>query len=377
MTPTLTTRRLIPRQLTTVSAVSGALDHPRGRRSAPESATHRPTIRDVAAHAGVSKSLVSRVLHDSPLVSEPRRAAVLRAIEELGYRPNAAARTLVRRRSNAVAVLVSDLHNLFLPEVVAGLDPVLSRGGYTTVIVTGKHSEQAELEGLHRVLELRVDGIVCAMARLGRDALLDAARSTALVNLTRAPELPRVDSVVNDDYLGATLAVEHLVGLGHRQIAMIGDTEERAGADRMRGYRDAMIRLGLADEIVLAPGGFTEAGGYRAAAQLLSRRPRGLTAVFVASDLAALGVLDAAVDAGVDVPGELSVVGYDNTPFAALRHIALSTVDQTATKIGALAAEALLARIAQPSRRARRIVIPPTLVPRRTSAPPPTSSDHV
>jgi DNA-binding LacI/PurR family transcriptional regulator len=354
-----------------VSAVTGSRDHRRRRRADLQSAADRPTIRDVAAHAGVSKSLVSRVLHDSPLVSEPRRAAVLSAIEELGYRPNAAARTLVRRRSNAIAVLVSDLHNLFLPEVVAGLDPVLSRRGYTTVIVTGKHSEQAELEGLHRVLELRVDGIVCAMARLGRDALLDAARSTALVNLTRAPELPRVDSVVNDDHLGATLAVEHLARLGHRRIAMIGDTEERAGADRIRGYREAMTALGLADEIVIVPGGFTEPGGYRGATELLSQGPRRVTAVFVASDLAALGVLDAAVDAGVDVPGEFSVVGYDNTPLAALRHIALSTVDQTATDIGALAADALLTRIEQPNRRARRIVIPPTLVPRRTSGPPP------
>jgi DNA-binding LacI/PurR family transcriptional regulator len=208
------------------------------------------------------------------------------------------------------------------------------------------------------------------MPGLGRDALLDAARSTALVILTRTPELPRVDSVVNDDYAGATIAVEHLAELGHRRIAMIGDREERAGLDRIRGYEDAMTRLGLAREIVVVPGGFTEAGGYRAATQLLTRRPTAITAVFVASDLAALGVLDAAVDAGADVPGQLSVVGYDNTPFAALRHIALSTIDQTAAKIGALAADALLTRIEQPNRRARRIVIPPTLVPRRTSGPP-------
>ena len=171
---------------------------------------------------------------------------MLRAIDELGYRPNAAARTLVRRRSNAIAVLVTDLHNLFLPEVVGGLDAVIESRGYTTLIVSGKQRERAEVQALHRVLELRVDGIVCATARLGRDALLDAARSTALVNLTRTPELPRVDSVVNDDHAGATLVVEHLAQLGHRRIAMIGDTDERAGADRIRGYRDAMVRLGLA-----------------------------------------------------------------------------------------------------------------------------------
>jgi DNA-binding LacI/PurR family transcriptional regulator len=297
---------------------------------------------------------------------------VLRAIERLGYRPNAAARTLVRRRSNAIAVLVADLHNLFLPEVVNGLDAVMESRGYTTLVVTGKHRERAEEEALHRVLELRVDGIVCITARLGRDALLDAARSTALVNLTRTPELPRVDSVVNDDHAGATLVVEHLAALGHRRIAMIGDTEERAGADRIRGYRDAMIGLGLGAEMEVVPGGFSETGGYRAASQLLGRGSRGITAIFVASDLAALGVLDAAVDSGVDVPGELSVVGYDNTPFAALRHIALSTIDQAASEIGAVAADALLTRIERPDRRARRTVIRPTLVVRRTSGSAPT-----
>lgn len=157
---------------------------------------------------------------------------------------------------------------------------------------------------------------------------------------------------------------------------MIGDTEERAGADRIRGYREAMIELGLADELEVIPGGFSESGGYRAAAQLLSGGTRTATAIFVASDLAALGVLNAAVDCGVDVPRELSIVGYDNTPFAALRHIALSTVDQSAPEIGVAAAEALLGRIERPDRRARRIVVPPTLIVRGTTAPAPTPRRH-
>jgi DNA-binding LacI/PurR family transcriptional regulator len=330
---------------------------------------NRPTIKDVAARAGVSKSLVSRVLRDSPLVSEVKRAAVQRAIAELGYRPNAAARTLVRRRSGAIAVLVTDLHNLFLPEFMNGLEPLVEGEGYTTMVLSGKRREQAEETALHRVLELRVDGIVCATARLGRAALLDAARSTPLVNLTRTPELPRVDSVVNDDRAGATLAVEHLAELGHRRIAMIGDGDERAGADRIGGYRAAMHALGLGSDIDVVPGGFSETGGYGGARQLLERVAPRPTAIFVTSDLAALGVLDAAVDLDIDVPRDLSVVGYDNTPFAGLRHISLSTVDQAASDIGAMAADALLTRIEQPGRRARRIVVRPTLVARSTSGP--------
>jgi DNA-binding LacI/PurR family transcriptional regulator len=325
-----------------------------------------PTIHDVAARAGVSKSLVSRVFRDSPRVSVASRAAVLRAAQDLGYHPNAAARTLVRRRSHAVGILVTDLRNLFLPELAAGLDPLLEERAYTTFVVTGKHQQQTEEAALAQLLELRVDGIVCATARLGRAALRQAAQSTAIVNLTRTPQVPRIDSVVGDDHLGATLVIEHLVALGHRRIAMIGDTEERAGADRIRGYRDAMRASGSARYTRVVPGGFTEGGGNRAATELL-RGPDRPTAVFVASDLAALGVLDAAAALGVAVPDELSVVGYDNTPIAALRHIDLSSVDQAAARIGASAAGALLERIAHPDRRAQRIVIAPALVPRGTS----------
>jgi DNA-binding LacI/PurR family transcriptional regulator len=324
--------------------------------------------------AGVSKSLVSRVLRDSPLVSGERRTAVLRAIDELGYRPNAAARTLVERRSNAIAVLVTDLHNLFLPDVIEGLEEVVQSRGYTTLVVSGKGREQTEEEALHRLLELHVDGIVSASARLGREALRDAARSTPLLNLTRAPELPRVDSVVGDDRAGAALAVGHLASLGHRRIAMIGDTEERAGADRIRGYRDAMASRGLEQHTTVIPGGFSESAGHEAARRIFDLpTPRRPTAIFVASDLAALGVLDAAAEARIEVPRRLSVVGYDNTPFAALRHVALTSVDQAASQIGAAAADALLRRIEQPSRRARRVVIRPTLVTRRTSSAPPST----
>ncbi len=331
-----------------------------------------PTIVDVAARAGVSKSVVSRVFRHSPRVSATSRAAVLRAAGELGYRPNAAARTLVRRRSHAVGILVTDLHNLFLPEVAVSLDAVLEEAGFTTFVVTGKHRQRTEEAALTRLLELRADGIVCATARLGSAALRDAARATAVVNLTRTPRVPRIDSVVGDDHRGARLVVEHLVGLGHRRIAMIGDTEERAGADRIRGFHDAMASAGHGAAARVVPGGFTETGGYEGAQTLLRARDRGRpTAIFVASDLAALGVLDAALELDVRVPDELSVVGYDNTPIAALRHISLSSVDQSARDIGRSAGQALLARIAQPERAARRIVIAPTLIARATCGPAP------
>lgn len=328
-----------------------------------------PTILDVAARAGVSKSSVSRVLLNSPLVSDKTRDAVLRAIEELGFRPNSAARTLVRRRSSAIGVLVTDFHNPFFQDVLDGIDAVAGPSNYTPIVVSGKRMEKAEEGALNRLIELQVDGIVCVTAALQQRVLQEAARMTPLVTLTRTPELPRVDSVVNDNHRGAALVVQHLVGLGHRKIAMVADEQELAGADRIRGYREAMGQAGLSGQVRVAPGGFTEAGGYAGAKQLLESYPE-VTAIFAANDLSALGVLNAAVELGLEVPGDLSVVGYDNTSMAALRRIDLTTIDQSAKTIGERATRALVERIENPGRPARRIVIPPVLVPRSTTGQP-------
>jgi DNA-binding LacI/PurR family transcriptional regulator len=326
-----------------------------------------PTIHDVAALAGVSKSSVSRVLRNSPLVSAESRDAVLRAIEELGYLPNSAARTLVRRQSNVIGVHVTDLHNPLFAEIVDGIEPIARARGYTLIVSSAKHSSGEESSVLNKLLELRVDGIICDTAKLHRRALQDAARSTPVAILTRTPELPRVDSVVTDDRAGAALVAEYLAGLGHRRISFVADVTERAGLDRIQGYKDAMVKLNLADEIEIVPGGFTAAGGYEGARQLLDRDERP-TAIFAANDFAALGVLDAASAVGVEVPADLSVVGYDDIWIASFAGIALTTVHQSARKIGEAAIEAVLARIEQPDRPARRVVLPPRLVERATAA---------
>jgi DNA-binding LacI/PurR family transcriptional regulator len=327
-----------------------------------------PTIKDVAARAGVSKSSVSRVLQGSSLVSEASREAVLRAMDELGYRPNAAARTLVSSRSNTIGVLLTDLRNPFLIEIVEGIEPVAEQHGYTVLVVSGKRQSRAEASALHKLLELRVDGIVCDTTRLDRQALLDAARATPIATLTRTPEVPRVDSVVTDDPAGAALVVDHLTGLGHRHIALVADTQERAGLDRIRGYEEAMRAHGLGEEIRIVPADFTQAGG-RAGGERLFAEDRPVTAVFAANDFSALGVLEAAAAAGLDVPGDVSVVGYDDISLAAQARVSLTTVHQPAQRIGEAAVKAVLARIEQPERPARRIVMEPRLVARGTTGP--------
>jgi DNA-binding LacI/PurR family transcriptional regulator len=289
-------------------------------------------------------------------------------VDELGYRPNAAARTLVRRRSGAIGVLVTNLENPFYADVLAGIDAVACTRDYTLLVLGGGRSAETDSSALEKLLELRVEGVVCAAANVPAKALAAAGRATPIVSLTRRPAVPRVDTVVNDDVAGARMVVEHLHSLGHRHIAMIDGTQERAGLDRRRGYEDAMTAAGLADGIHIVDGGYTEPGGHEATRRLLTARPRP-TAIFAATDLSALGALDALDGAGVRVPDEVSVVGYDNTWIAQLRRISLTTIEQPRQEIGTAAMQALLDRIDDPDRPARRMVIQPALVARMTSGP--------
>jgi DNA-binding LacI/PurR family transcriptional regulator len=179
-----------------------------------------------------------------------------------------------------------------------------------------------------------------------------------------------VDSVVTDDRAGAALVVDHLAALGHRHIALVADTQERAGLDRIRGYQDAMRAHGLADEVRIVPADFTQAGG-RAGGERVFAEDLPVTAVFAANDFSALGVLEAAAAAGLDVPGDVSVVGYDDISIASQARVSLTTVHQPAQRIGEAAIEAVLARIDQPGRPARRVVMEPRLVERGTTGPTP------
>lgn len=319
----------------------------------------------------MSKSLVSRVMRGADAVSRHRREAVLAAAGELGYRPNAAARSLVQQRSFHVGVLVSDLHNLFFAEVIDGIDEVAAGRGYRTLIVTGNRVGEAEADALETLLELRMDGLILLAPRLPRAVIARAAESAPVAMAGGATvRVPGLDVVATDDVRGAALAVEHLVGLGHRRIGMVDGGAGAGAAERRRGYEDAMERCGLAEHVRVAAGDFTEEGGFLGARRLLERSPRP-TAIFASNDLSALGALNAIEGAGLTIPGDVSLVGYDNTALASLRHLSLTTVHQPRRQIGQMAMRALLRRIDGTGTRARRVVLEPRLVARDTTGPPP------
>ena len=301
----------------------------------------RPTIEDVARQAGVSKSLVSLVMRGARHVSVPRRAAVLRAAAKLGYRPNAMARGLVQRRTRILGVMLSDLHNPFFADVVEGIQDQASRAGYKVLINTGNRVAVQEAEAVETLLQLRVDGVILAGPLVESAPIVETSREVPVLLVGREAHAPSVDSVTNDD---------------------------RAAA-RRAGYEAAMRRLRLGKHLAVAPGSYTEEGGHRGALFLLDRRPPP-TAIFVANDLAAIGALNAIEERGLKVPDDISLVGYDNTSLAALRHISLTTVHQPRVEMGQMAVITLLERVEQGRSRPRRTVLSPQLVVRGSTAPP-------
>jgi DNA-binding LacI/PurR family transcriptional regulator len=324
-------------------------------------------MEDVAREAGVSRALVSLVMRESPKVSDERRARVLAAAELLGYRPNAMARGLASRRTRTIGVLLNDLRNPFFAEMTEGIFEAAEELDYRLLIGTGRRQQVGERRAVNSFFEHRTDGLLLVSPRLPLTEILAIGRTTPTVAVARPLSATHVDSITNDDLLGATLAVRHLAELGHRRITHIDGGRGAGAAPRRTGYVREMKRLGLEPHVV--PGEFTEAAGVRAAESLLLAD--GLpTAVFAANDLVAAGALDRFEDAGLRIPEDLSIIGYDNTFLAALHHMSLTTIDQPRPEIGRLALRTLVERIDGGRTQAVHHRVEPSLVVRATTAPP-------
>ncbi|MFF8971033.1 LacI family DNA-binding transcriptional regulator [Streptomyces sp. NPDC014995] len=338
-----------------------------------------PTIRDVADRAGVSKSLVSLVLRGSGQVRAEKREAVLRAVRELGYRPNAAARSLSEQRTLArsgsdggtpmVGVLLNDLRNPWYVDLLDGLNSLLHASGLHMLLADARLNRRVGHDLAEPFLDLRADGLV-VVGTLPDPAALDAvaARIPVVVAAAREPVPAGVDVVANDDERGARLVTEHLLGLGHRRIAHLAGYGA-VGELRRRSFEATMRAHGLADRAPVEPCDMTEEGGYRATVRLLARPDRP-TAVFAVNDIAGVGALSAAGELGLAVPRDLSVAGYDNTSISRLRHLWLTTVDHAGHEVGRRAARCLLDRLERPGGEGRVRLAAPTLEVRGTTGPP-------
>jgi LacI family transcriptional regulator len=335
----------------------------------------RITIVDVARHAQVSTTTVSKVLRNAYGASPAMRVRVRQAMAELGYRPHAAARGM-RGQTYTIGVMLPDMRNPFFADILDGLAESLQGTDYQVLIGTGGNGEDAEARLTEAMIDRQMDAVVLIAPISSRAHLERIAGDVPTVVVGRHARSAGYDVVADDDHAGAALVVDHLADLGHRRIAHIDHYEtdpdrlaEMPNAIRAEGYRQAMRRRGLAAEIDIVATSYTRDGGYAGARQLLARSHRP-TAIFAGADFVAMGVLDAVAEAGLTVPGDISVAGYDNTTFAAFSPISLTSVDQAGREMGSDAARLLLDRIADRGRRSVQIRLSPTLVVRRSTAPP-------
>ena len=334
-------------------------------------AARRVTIVDVARHAGVSTTAVSKVLRNAYGTSPQMRSRVRTSIDQLGYRPSAAARAL-RGRTYTVGVMLPDVRNPFFADVLDGVAEHLTGTEYQVLMASSCDDETSEGRVTDAMIDRGMDGIVLIAPVSSHLRLEHVARTVPTVVVGRHGSSPGHDTVADDDFTGAGLVVAHLAALGHRRIAHIEHAEsdpvrlaEMPNALRADGYRHAMRGHGLVADVVSTS--YTREGGHLGARRLLARR-RPPTAIFAGADVAALGVLDALAEAGLSAPGDISVAGYDNIALAGYGPVSLTTVDQDGHRIGATAARLLLDRIADRARPTAQVRPSPRLVVRHSTA---------
>ncbi|MGW1615970.1 LacI family DNA-binding transcriptional regulator [Streptomyces sp. NPDC002285] len=327
----------------------------------------RPTLADVAARAGVSTALVSIVMRDAKGASAATRERVLQAARDIGYRPDARARLLRSQRSRLLGVQFG-LQHPFHSDLVEGIYAAAEPAGYQIALsaVAAGRSEQRAVETL---LADRCEALILLGPQAPAARLAELAGQLPVVSVARRlrPSIQGVEVVRTADDEGARQAVDHLVALGHRDIAHIDGGRAPGAADRRRGYRTAMDHHGLGDHIRVLPGGLTEEEGAAAARTLAAACPRP-TAVLAFNDRCATGVLDVFLRSGVTVPGDVSVVGFDDSHLARLAHIDLTTVGQDIPRLAQLAVGRAVARLEGDGTPVREQVIAPRLIVRGTTA---------
>ena len=329
-----------------------------------------PTMEDVANRAGVSRALVSLVMRDSPKVSDGSRAAVLAAASAIGYRPNLIARNLASHRTMTIGVFLDDLHNLYYAEIADGLLATAYEHGYHTLITTGRRHPNEQQRAIETLFGMQTDGLILLSPRFPLTIIESLAVNLPVVAVAEPLKSDHIDTVSNDERVGARLIIDHLVGLGHRRILHIDGGEGPAATMRLRSFRRVMKMHGLDPGPRVSAEEFTEAGGERATDRLLKSGEPMPSAIFAANDLIAAGVLDRLDDTKIRVPRDLSLVGYDNTALATMRRMSLTTIDQQRVAIGSLAVETLIDRITTGRPAGQHHVLAPSLVVRKTTAVP-------
>jgi DNA-binding LacI/PurR family transcriptional regulator len=327
------------------------------------------SIKDIARLANVSHSTVSRALRNSPLINRETTERIQRIALESGYRASAVARGLVTKKTRAIGVVVTTMSDPFVGDVVSGIQESADLNGYSILLAESNTDPDRERSAVQSFAERRVDGIVVTSSRVGALYLpLLAELGVPVMLINNQHPGPFVHSVMIENVEGSRAATAHLIELGHRRIAYIGDEFGRqSDAERLEGYRQALKAAGIRRELVVAGDGRPERA-MRAMTALLERS-QPPTAVFCYNDLTAVGALRAIHAAGLHVPRDVSVVGFDDVLIGAWTEPPLTTVRQPRRRMGSLAVEGLL-RLMDGNAAEQNVKVPAELIVRESTAPP-------
>jgi LacI family transcriptional regulator len=328
-----------------------------------------PTIKQVARHAKVSSATVSHVINGTRFVSEPVRAQVQQAMEELGYRPNTLARSLRSGQTHTIGLILPDSANPFFAEIGHAIESAAFERGYNVILCNTENDPQKERLYTEVLGNKQVDGLIFVASGEDRQVLSQSLDDgLPLVVVDRDLGNLELDTVITDNLSGGLLATRHLISLGHRRVACItGPSNLTPSADRVAGYREALEQAGIpVDESLILRGDFRARSGYEDAKLLLGRTP-GPSAIFVCNDMMAIGAIRAASQLGLRVPEDLSIVGFDNIELAAYTTPPLTSVAQPKQEIGQMAVALLIERAKEPTLPPRRNMLPSRLVIREST----------
>ena len=330
------------------------------------------TIKDVARIAGVSTSTVSRVLNGRS-ASDETAARVMAAVREVDYRASTSARGLVQRSANTVGVIVADISNPPISQMFHGIADRLHRAGFTTMLGNSESDPATELELAHMFAVQRASGIIYTGPGIF-DALCEALNAFPAPVVVAAQSHPNLRHPVVrfDNYRASYAVTQHIIASGHRALAFISGplTDPEAGAARHRGYLDALESHGLTTgPSRIEHADFSIGGGYAAMARILKRSQRLPTVVYAAADLVAIGAMKRLQDAGIRVPEEVSVFGFDNIPVGAHLIPSLTTVELDFHELGEVSADALLRIIERRGTQLEQVVFRHRIVKRESFQP--------
>lgn len=333
----------------------------------------RVTIKDVARIAKVSPATVSLVMNGRRGVGLETRERVLQIATALNYRPNLIARSLVKRRSHAVAMLITNTRNPIFPELAAGVEEVLMERGYSLSIISTYDELEREAREIEKIRARGIDGIITSAPLIHDHGIASLARSgyPVVSVLRRVYDCDELDFVNVDNVRGGYLATEHLIRLGHKRIGVIrGPMNTSTGVERFEGALKAfrVYELPVSDELVVQ-GDYFKQSGYEAAKKLLAipqkRRP---TALFACNDDMALGAFEAILGQGFRIPEDIALVGFNNVEATALRMVEITTISQRKHEMGSLAAQRLIDKIErrEGTERPFQVILEPKLIVRKS-----------